>query len=365
MIKKTSLFILPFLIFCIFFILQKEANSQTRQTFCDSSNKNWFGANNCLSSCDDLLVTDTYTGGSLSNGSVGLCVGKATKFQINIKKIELGTSSGYNATGNNARCEIFEGTIITELGGKKSNQTLANKPLKFNKCKEVVYDRIYLTIDRKFIFAGNTNYPDNSGKIARTTAACATDNLSVTVTDLSWLDSTSTSNWVNSTLCYGRQSNTWNSSIIKTIKSTLSTTDYSSASNIDNEYDDFKNMYLNSLDPIGGTYTSSSVPNMVPSDTTFYAECCGGGIYNGVKLDPTNSSNEIIVLINGSDTITGSGIGKRFSKKKKQSLEFSYYALSSTKDFGIKFFFRRNGTSAELLGARPDDNGLYITYNQF
>lgn len=368
MMKKILFFILSFTIFLILIILSKEVNAQTKQTFCDSSNKNWNGANDCLSSCDDLLVTGTYTGGSLSNSSVGYCVGKATTYQITIKKIELGTASGYNATGNNARCEIFEGTIVTQLGGKTTNQTLANKPLKFNRCKEVVYDRVYLTIDRKFIFAGNTNYPDNSGKIARTTSACQTDNLSATVTDLSWLDVSSTSNWTDSSLCYGRQSNTWNTSVIKTIKATLSTTDYSSASNINNEYDDFKNMYLNSLNPIvvgsNNTYTSSSTPRMVPSDSTFYAECCSAN-FNGVKLDPNNSSNEIIVSINGSDLITGTGIGKTFSKKKKQSLEFNYYALSSTKDFGVTFFFRRNGTNAELLGAKPDSNGLFITYNQY
>lgn len=368
-IKNLIFLCFTFIFYCIFFIT--EAKTQSAMKICDSTNKGWqstdnntYGADICTTKCSDLKVDGTgYPRGSLSSGGYGMCAGSATSSPIEIYKIVLGTTTGgFNGTD---KCTIFDGKIVTDFAKVGKGQTLGRGEIKTDSCNKQTYDRVYFYINRIQSISGNTFYPDNSGKIARTTAACATDNLSATVTDLSWLDVTATSNWVNSSLCYGRQSNTWNSSVIKTINDALSITDYSSASNIDNEYDDFKNMYLNSLDPIGGAYTSSSVPNMVPSDTTFYAECCGGGIYNGVKLDPTNSSNEILVLINGSDTITGSGIGKRFSKKKKQSLEFNYFALSSTKDFGVKFVFRRNGTSAELLGAQPDDNGLYVTYNQF
>ena len=350
MIRYISIVI--FYIFSISFInniLTKSGNAQERISFCSTYN------GSCKFSCGDFTADNIIT--SVTSGNTGTCVGRATKYQITIRKLELGTSSGYNATGKNARCEIFSGTLITDIGFASPGQVLSNKPLKFNKCKEVVYDRIYVTWDRKFIFAANASFPTF---VARTTSSCASDSLNLSVTAFGWFDSNKNNSGTN---CYVRSTSQPNSSdvFIKTKVSSLGVAaDYSSmTSNVDNDYDDFKSVFL---DAVGGD--TSATANFLEKDSTFYDP---GGLdgYEGEKIDSTDSSREIMVLIKGSDVITGNGFGAKFDKAKQHSLVINYYAGNQTKGFGARFLFVNDGGTIKIMGARPDDNGMYITYNQY
>jgi hypothetical protein len=309
MIKKLIIFF--FVIFIFNFISSQDAKAQSTVTFCSTAE---WGTDDCVSLCSDLNIT------SLAS-DVGFCHGKTTKYQMTIQRIDLGTSEGFNGY----KCTIFEGTIITDSATASAGKTISNKPLKYKHCKETTYDRVYMYADRKVLIAGNTIYPGSSPpKIARTTSACKTDSTS-TVSNLNWLDlkqtANPTTNWNDPNLCLGRYTTGMNTHVIKTEKATFSTTDYSSLSNETNEWDDFKSLYLTSLE------TANS--------DGFYLDA--GSTIVGAKL---NNANQIIYFFgkDSSNTII-KGLDKPFDKKKKLKFEINYIALERGKDFGLRFWF--------------------------
>jgi len=361
---KRILFII-FFIFSVFFInniFTEEVNAQSRISFCSTYADSQAPGATCKFSCGDFTYASLR--GAIIDGATAKCTGRATNFKITIRKLELGTSSGYNATGDNARCEIFNGTLVTNVGPASPDQVLANKPLTFNKCKEVVYDRIYVTVDRKFVFAANATFPTSAGSyVARTTSACASDSITSVTANLNWLESNTTN--AGST-CYVRTATSQSDIFVKTKTSSLGVeSDYSSmTANIDTDYDDFKSVFLDSL----ADKTDVSTATPLTADSTFN-DPGGLGGFEGEKIDSTDSTREIMVLIKGSDIITGSGFGVKFDKKKTQSLELNYHAGNQTKGYGARFLFKRVDTGAvtnvQIMGARPDDNGIFITFNQY
>jgi hypothetical protein len=335
MIKKLIIFF--FVIFIFNFISSQDAKAQSTVTFCSTAE---WGTDDCVSLCSDLNIT------SLAS-DVGFCHGKTTKYQMTIQRIDLGTSEGFNGY----KCTIFEGTIITDSATASAGKTISNKPLKYKHCKETTYDRVYMYADRKVLIAGNTIYPGSSPpKIARTTSACKTDSTS-TVSNLNWLDlkqtANPTTNWNDPNLCLGRYTTGMNTHVIKTEKATFSTTDYSSLSNETNEWDDFKSLYLTSLE------TANS--------DGFYLDA--GSTILGAKL---NNANQIIYFLgkDSSNTII-KGLDKPFDKKKQLKFEINYIALERGKDFGLRFWFLNAGGVAKLMGVSPGENGLYLTISQF
>ena len=129
---KRILFII-FFIFSVFFInniFTEEVNAQSRISFCSTYADSQAPGATCKFSCGDFTYATLRS--AISNNATAKCTGRATNFKITIRKLELGTSSGYNATGDNARCEIFNGTLVTNVGPASPDQVLANKPLTFN-----------------------------------------------------------------------------------------------------------------------------------------------------------------------------------------------------------------------------------------
>jgi hypothetical protein len=347
-----------FSIFSISNISIKEANAQSRLAFCNA-----YGDEDCKFSCGDFTSLTSWLSAIPNSGDTGNCVGRATKFQIIIRKLELGTSAGYNATGDNARCEVFSGTLTSDIGSASPNQVLSNKPLK--KCKDVIYDRIYVTWDRKMVFAANATFPTNDSGgnfVARTTSACASDSLSLSVVaNFNWLDTSKNNNGTQPTACYVRTSTSESDIFVKTKLNSLGiASDYSGmTSNVDNDYDDFKSAFVDSLN----NKNSVSTPNFLTKDPTFY-EPSGLGGFEGEKLD-TDTTREIMVLINGSDIITGSGFGVRYDKKKQHEIKISYIAGNQTKGYGARFLFVNDSGVPKIIGSRNDDNGMYIIFNQY
>jgi len=352
-IKNLIFFCFTFIFYCIFFIT--EAKTQSAMKICDSTNKGWqstdnntYGADICTTKCSDLKVDGTgYPRGSLSIGGYGMCAGSATSSPIEIYKIVLGTTTGgFNGTD---KCTIFDGKIVTDFAKVGKGQTLGRGEIKTDSCNKQTYDRVYFYINRIQSISGNTFYPDNSGKIARTTSACANNGVT-TVTDLSWLDvATAGGAWTDVTLCYGRPTNTWDSAFIKADKTNFLTTDFTSSSDVVSTFDDFKTFYT-----IQGGQDADG----------FYKESGADGNYFGVKVDPTDSNKNIYVIKNGADFISGLPLTLNKSKKKL-SLEISYYSAkrSETDTIGIVFLFRRNGTTAQLVGYDAGDNGMFFTFS--
>ena len=349
--KKILFIILLFVLTINFPIVQKEAKAQSILSWCPTAT--WSHSDDCLVSCSDLKITDAG-----SDGVMASCTGRASKFQITIRKIELGTSDGWNGY----KCTVVSDSVTVDLISKAAGQTFSGLNTDFKKCKSVVYDRLYLTLDRNFVIAGNTSYPDPSGHIARTTTFCPTDSLTETsdslLSDLKYQDELTL--FPSTTKCYSRPSDTWNN-LYKTAKSGgTSLINYASATDQSIQFDNYKDFYIVSLN--GPPYTNTSTSRYVPTDTTFRAEFDSN--FFGEKIDPSDSTKEILVFIKGSVTLSGNAVGQTLQKNKSQTITLSLFSASVTKGYGIDFLFKGNGGYAELAGYRPGDPGVYFEYNQ-
>jgi hypothetical protein len=324
-----------FAFFFIFSDFSEKVNAQSTLSFCGSGAASWSN-DGCVSLCSENTVA------GLAVNNAGFCVGKATKYELTIRKVEIGTSTGINGY----RCTLFVGELITDFGTTTVNEIVKRRPVK-EKCREkVVYDRVYLYADRKIKIAGYTVYPGSTTKIARTTSACTTDSVT-TVTDLSWLDDSSltTATWGNATLCAGKKTG-MNTFVIKSKKDSLSTDDYAALSNFENEFDDFKQFFSVS----GGTANSDG----------FYMD--SGSTIIGAKLNPSNS-NQIIYFI-GADAqnIFIKGLNKTL--KNPISFEINYFSANRDKDFGLRFWFVNLAGVLNFMGVSPYDNGMYLTFTE-
>ncbi len=327
---------------CIWVLAHGPAAAQSSLTFCETGQWN---SDACVSPCPSLNIS------ALSNSQIGFCFGQATVYRRVIYKIEIGNDSGYT-------CEIFNGVLTLDVGNASPGVTVGRGNLDFKRCaNRVRYDQIFLTTSRKIEYAGYTSYPDGSGKVARTTSYCSSDTLAGAIDDLSWLDTMSGGAYTSSNLCYVRESNTW-SVAYKKAASSPTTADYAAASNVLIEMDDLKQMFLNSLS--GPPYVRpGSTPNM---SNGFYLERSGDGL--GSKPDAGNS-NRIVTRITESSGLVQLGT---LEKSKQQKLTISYHAATrsaSSQQYGLRFYFRRNGANAEFIGTNPSDDGLYIFLEQF
>jgi hypothetical protein len=336
--------------------------------FCSDQDTGWSTMSKCLTSCGKLRVDGVYTssdpgamngnGGNLSNGSVGFCSGQATTYKNTIHKIEMGNAaSGY-------KCTIFEGTIPIDTGSASAGDILHSGKLKNDSCNSLIYDVLYITQDRKVEYAGFTSYPDGSGKIARTSSYCATDNLSIPA-NLSWLDVMVGSVYQDSNRCYLRQSTSWNTTW-KKAASSPTTTDFASSSNQIIEFDDWKGILINAL--IGPIYDLNSGYRI--DSEGYYLERDGFG----QKLDPSNPDRHILKISTSSGDVNlfnGRKLKehKEITKNKNYSsgfkLKISRYASKrNSEEFGLNFYFQRSGTTAKFLGTKNFDTGLYIKVSQ-
>lgn len=381
MMKKILFIILLVVVIFNFPIIENKVRAEpTYLTWCTGGDIHWNNNNDCKVQCSDLNVNTNYGGTkTLSSGYASTCEGQASKFQINIRKIELGTSAGWNGY----RCTVLadSNSVTVDLISKKSGETYTGLKTDFKKCNPVIYDRLYVTIDRIITIAGHTYYPDGSGHIARTTSPCTTDSLlnqnsGAALANLSWGDTISnygnagTAAWGSSSLCYGRPSITWNNTYLKVNSNGFSTTDYTNSSDQSIQFDNFKDEFMNSLNSAGSdgfgnsTFTSASTSFYLPNDPTFYGQPYANDVVDGVKIDPSNSSRMIYAFLNGSTNLGGNAVNQKLQKNKNQTIDISLYSAATTYEYGINFVFMRKGTIAALVGFSPGDPGIVVEYNQ-
>ncbi len=333
---------IAFFFTCALAWIPLNASAQSSLTFCETGEWN---SDFCVSPCASVNIS------SLGNSQIGFCTGQATVYRIVIYKIEIGNESGYS-------CEIFNGAITYDAGNASPGLTVGRGNLDFRRCADKVrYDRIFLTTSRKIEYAGFTSYPDGSGKIARTTSYCSSDSLLGAIDDLSWLDTISGGAYTNANACYVRASNTWNTAY-KKAAATPTTTDYAGSSNSLMEMDDLKHRFLNSLS--GPPYVR---PGSTPRTSNgYYLEWSDDGF--GSKSDEANP-NRIVTMMTEATGLVRLGT---LEKSRQQKLTISYHAASrstSSQQYGLRFYFRRNGSNAEFIGTNPSDDGLYIYLEQF
>jgi hypothetical protein len=327
-------FFVFFAFFLIFFDFSEKVNAQSTLSFCGPGAASWSN-DSCVSLCSENTVA------GLAVNNAGFCVGKATKYELTIRKVEIGTSAGINGY----RCTLFVGELITDFGSTTVNEIVKRRPVT-EKCREkVIYDRVYLYTDRKIKIAGNTVYPGSATKVARTTSACPTDSVT-TVTDLSWLDSTlTTATWGNAALCAGKKTG-MNTFVIKSKKDSLSTDDYVALSNQENEFDDFKQFFSVS----GGTTNSDG----------FYMD--SGSTIFGAKLNPKDPDQIIYFIKADAQNTFIKGLNKTL--KNPISFEINYFSANRDKDFGLRFWFVNLAGVLNFMGVSPYDNGMYFTFTE-
>jgi hypothetical protein len=329
---------------CALLCAPGHASAQSSLTFCETGVWN---DDACISPCATVNIT------ALPNSTVGFCTGQATTYRKIIYRIQLGDQDGNT-------CEIFNGSLSYDAGNASPGITIGRGSLDFKKCKNrTTYDRILLTTSRKAEYAGFTSYPDGSGKIARTTSYCASDSLSGSIDDLSWLDTMSGGAYQNSSACYVRETNTWGTAY-KKAGAAPSTQDFTGESNVLMIQDDLKQIFLNSLS--GPPYVR---PGSTPTTLDgYYLERSGSSDSVSYKADPSDS-NKIITLIKESSGLVRLGT---LDKAKQQKLTISFHSTTrstSAQQYGLRFYFRRNGTNAEFIGTNTSDDGLFISLDQF
>lgn len=324
---------------------------------CDTTDYGWYSS--CLTSCSSLNVTGTYPGGDIADGGIQLCQGQVTKAQYTVRKIQVLTNAG-------ASCSIFEGEATFDFGAAVKDQVLLSRPLDWTSCPDgAVFDRMLITTDRMFTLAGNTTYPDGSGKIARTTSTCASDSVQA-LTDFSWLDTfdTGTGSFNDATLCDFRPTETWRY-VARKAELSPSTTNYSSSSDYPVTFDNFKARFHNSvLGP--APYVVANGLNVTSDGYYLGGDESTSSFEYAEKLDPTDSSRVVhFYLSGGSAGLLNIFNGAPLDKSKTQTVKVAYNAgRRNGYEYGLEFVWRRVGTTATLLGFKRGGQSLTITVTQ-
>jgi len=347
--------------FLILFFTSSLLNAEptSLEPFCSSSQLGW-SKDSCISPCSDLTVDGSYGSNSLGNGAVGFCYGQATVYKFTIKKIQLGV---YANTAE--KCTIYEGNLLVDSGTSSPGTIISGGTPDFSTCKDgITYDTVYITTSRIIDYAANTNYPDGSGSVARTTSYCSSATLNNSSPgSMPWLDVMSGGNYSDASKCHVRESVTWNTHYQKAASSPT-TTDFSSSANVTKEWDEWKSIYLNSLSDFSN-----------PASAQIDSE----GYYREYDSDSNGFSNELSAYVADyqADTIvqkltTDSGVvdifgGYPFNAESPHEISISIYAQNRNetgKEYGARFYFLRNGTSAEFIGTNPSNSGLYLSIIQ-
>ena len=333
------------------------------ENFCTSSNKGW-NVDSCITSCSSITVDGSYTN-SLNNGAVGFCYGQATVYKEWIYKLTLGVSND-----TTEKCTIFDGTLVIDSGTANPGQDITSGELDFSACRDgITYDVLYLTSNQFKEYAGETSYPDSSGRTAKTTSYCNIDSdTNMDNDNLSWLDVMlgGFGGYSDATLCHVRETTSWNTAFIKAAVSPT-TTDYSSTSASTTQWDEWKSIFLNSLSASGGAYDDATTAQTdsegyykeYDSDTGSFSTSVGNVYSNNAN------SGKIITKLTTSSAILDIFGGQPFDKNVEHSVEISIYAKNrnsgDSNEYGLRFYFERNGSTAFFLGTNPANNGLYIT----
>jgi len=300
----------------------------------------------CTSTCSAIAAAGSY---SMDFDSYYFCEGQSTKKTVDIYKIELGKTE----VGNESRCTIWEGSDMSFDLSSDTGDLSSKNPITLKNCTAgVTYDAVYLTLGRYEKMAGYTVFPDNSGKIVRTTSLFAGKDTGHT--NLSTVSSWRDTGLTDSTLQYTIPNSTSPGKIFKKIVTTASNDDLDSSSN--------SVMYWDALKAGHSTHSDTSVrpgwychPNDLDdpndSDPNDCYQSAGDDKY--VVIDPEVAGLPI-TLKEGDGTldITHTRYKSNRGTNKDKGLEFMWYKTSS-----------ETGGVLKYAGARSTDDGGYMSFS--
>lgn len=305
---------------------------------CSGGDLSMQGANasSCISTCS--AVAD-YPAAQLSTGSSGFCAGNATQSKFNVYKVQLGVSTAAEPT-----CELWSGNFEMNKASYAVSDSVSPGG-SYQNCTDGAYNTVFVTIEKKETFSGSAEFPDGSGKIAKTTSAFATDSIS-TYTDSSTFLETSTSH-TDSSLPYVRPSSGWNT-IYKKLSSAPSDSNLSSSSESSMVYD-WSKVYAE-----GGHDTSVF--------SGWYCEDSSGNF-----CEKVDSDGRLIMRmtkdLDGISFPTSTGI--HITQENQAAWNLSYYGLNTNKERGAIFLWRNDGGTLKYLGVKPGDSGIQMTISNY
>ena len=299
-------------------------------TFCSSPTM--ASQSGCVSTCTAIATAGSF---SLSSGNYGRCVGKATSDILTIYKIELGRVE----IGNEQRCTIWEGDDLTvNLSGVKANIN-SKFPIDLSSCKKgVEFDVIYMTLDRYNKFAAEAAFPDNSGKIARTTSIYAAKDGAVDNSNISsWRDT----GYIDTSKYYMKPDAGLTSGHFKKLSEVPSDTDLANSSNVEMYIDMYKDNYVNFTD-------SSSRAGFL----------CAAGDVNDCNANIAD--NKMIAMMNP-NLFPMTGLPLTL-KEGDETLNIEYIKYASdrsgeTEHVGAYFLWNNDGGTLKYIGVMQEDGG--------
>ena len=301
-------------------------------TFCSSPTM--AHQSGCVSTCSAIADAGSYT---LSSGSYGFCEGDITKSTIYIYKVELGSNTDVSEA---SRCVIWEDDNLSVEFTSKTGNMSSDNPTTLKTCVAGnTYSALYLTMGRHEKIAGESVFPDGSGKKVRTTSVFSgKDSGHANLTDLStWRDI----GFGDSTLQYTIPDAGSPGKVFKKIVSTPSNDDLGSSSNIEMFYDTFK-----------ATHSTHKYQYL---DTSFYCE---------EAKTPADDKDYCVSLVDNDDSkyiqvysmavATGLPITLR---EGDETLDITYTgSITGDQDEGIEFMWYNDGGTLKYVGVRFGEN---------
>ena len=301
-------------------------------TFCSSGDLSMVGANSCISTCSAVSGSAV----RLSSGASGFCRGQSTHQKFTLYKIALGRES----SGSNPICTIWNGERVISTDSKEAGTSSNAGIIDLSVCPSGSYDVVFLTSSRFQEYAGNTIFPDGTGKVVRTTSAFAKDSADyITVAD--WREeSTSHSDDSKGYVKAPGMSNNYNK-----LASSPAVTDLTSATNSNMLFDWMKVMKAGDAGERSGWY-------------------CDGESFCDRMVD---SKRESRIRDTETTVVEGLPLTIKDGDTTLSTLDIGYYSTSSasrtgTEELGMKVLWHNDGGTLKYLGTAPYDDGVYIKF---
>ena len=312
------------------FLFTSQSFSVSSTTFCSSPTMAY--QSGCVSTCSAIATAGSYV---LSSGNYAYCEGVATQLTEQVYKVELGKLT----VGDESRCTIWEGDDMTLEGGGSNKAVLSSKyPISLKSCTVgTTYNAIYFTLARHVKFAGESVFPDGSGKMVRTTSTYSGKDTGHDDSPVSvWRDSAFTD-----TGKYYTAVDQWNTGNSKKLTATPSSTNLVNESNITMNWDEVKTSYNWGSD-------TTTRPNFLC--TAGDSSTCTGEIQSDrfVTIMPTEGVDGFpYTMKEGDETL---------------SLEWVKYSSvhGTDKSKGLKFLWHNDGGTLKYAGVSVTYDDSYM-----
>ena len=286
----------------------------------------------CISTCSAIAE---FEDAQLDPGEEGFCVGDATESRFTLYAVKLGISEQAEAT-----CDLWQGNVVIDKTSYLQGEAIEAGG-SFGYCEPGTYDVVFLTTSRIEYIAGQTVFPDGSGKVVKTTSTFAAD-VADYENSAGWLETGT--NHSNDNLPYVRLSNSWNN-IYKKLASGPSSDDLSGANAALMEFDWAK------LSVIGNTKQTSGLLQ------DWYCEGSTTDLCERVIA----GRNELRATMNV-DVINFPSGGLVVTETIQPNWNISYFSLNRDVERGLRFLWTTDGSgNLRYHGVNAGEAGLEVT----